>query len=312
MVGLGSTYKTPIPKENHSNLNSNNSSNFSTYNQQSSNQTIISQNLITKILSEFDAKKPLIWSASNEKTARDLFIQLGKNVAQLMGVLGLNLSLDKSRNLIILFAFLFDNDPTIRNNNLAYLLAHDLKPCDQRIKSQINRIYSNFDVYDAKNNKPIVKAEANNFNFIASNNNIDTNNNNLYDSMPINNNQLISSNNQFNYDSSYYNYNTNQNQNSFQYFPNSSNNFTNNYSVLPSTSTGSNPLKSQQLNQLKTFHFLLILFTSMSSLDDFIRSMSDDSQNVFSCQKLVLNMIHRICEDSSVRNKIVLSVSELS
>lgn len=75
------------------------------------------------------------------------------------------------------------------------------------------------------------------------------------------------------------------------------------------------------LDELKTFHFILLLFSSFQSLDDFIRidntSVDDKSTSLFNseiayCQKTIIKLIDHLCHyDKFIKTQILLSVSEI-
>lgn len=71
---------------------------------------------------------------------------------------------------------------------------------------------------------------------------------------------------------------------------------------------------NQTTTELKMLHFLILLFTSFLSLNDFIhlnKQQHRDSLNVSYCQRFLLQLLDRLCEDRSVKTKILLSISEI-
>lgn len=73
-------------------------------------------------------------------------------------------------------------------------------------------------------------------------------------------------------------------------------------------------VKSGHLNELKIFHFLLILFSSFLNIDQFMQMSIQSSVNDVDasyCQKLILRLIDNVCKDKIIKTKILLSVSDI-
>nr|ASL70594.1 nuclear receptor [Brachionus koreanus] len=73
-------------------------------------------------------------------------------------------------------------------------------------------------------------------------------------------------------------------------------------------------VKSAHLNELKIFHFLLILFSSFLNIDQFMQMSIQSSVNDVDacyCQKLILRLIDNVCKDKVIKTKILLSVSDI-
>jgi hypothetical protein len=105
---------------------------------------------------------------------------------------------------------------------------------------------------------------------------------------------------------------------------------TSNYSNLTAEEIQSNTLKMQSLKnqnglaELKIYHFLLLLFSSFQNLDEFIKTgkesivvksgdekSNESINNLNDCQKFIVKLIDRLCDDKNVKTKILLSVSEI-
>lgn len=75
---------------------------------------------------------------------------------------------------------------------------------------------------------------------------------------------------------------------------------------------------TNELNELKMLHFLLLLFSSFLNIDQFMQISSSpvnlNLSNQFDatyCQKLILQLIDSVCKDKLIKTKILLSVSDL-
>ena len=250
------------------------------------------ENILPQILTEFDAKKALILSASDEKTVKDLILQLAQNIGQFLGCLKQNLSnAEIRRHLLIAFVYLFDNCAENSNNYLNFLVRNDLKKRDELIKKQLDRIYE-----EKNSSKDETNCEAN------VNLNVDNNNNTVYT-----NEEILSNNNyvQYSYNQTYF---TNYNYN---YTTFNQNLETDNFAYPSLTLQNNSELNEKlNLNNLKALHFLLILFASIWNLD-LTSSTNSNIENFLDCQKLILAMIDKTGAKKSIRDKIVVSVSEL-
>lgn len=72
--------------------------------------------------------------------------------------------------------------------------------------------------------------------------------------------------------------------------------------------------KSVHLNELKIFHFLLILFSSFLNIDQFMQMSIQSTMNDVDacyCQKLILKLIDNVCKDKVIKTKILLNVSDI-
>lgn len=72
--------------------------------------------------------------------------------------------------------------------------------------------------------------------------------------------------------------------------------------------------KSAHLNELKIFHFLLILFSSFLNIDQFMQMSIQSTMNDVDacyCQKLILKLIDNVCKDKVIKTKILLNVSDI-
>lgn len=108
-------------------------------------------------------------------------------------------------------------------------------------------------------------------------------------------------------------------------------NSTNSSSVqnLPTTRLASSSWSTSSSNELRSLHFVLILFSSLVNWSQLLSRDSNNNNLVVSTasaacyypdaivdveyvQKIVLQMIDQVCKDQSVRAKIVLSISEIA
>ena len=85
------------------------------------------------------------------------------------------------------------------------------------------------------------------------------------------------------------------------------------------------------LTELKVLHFLLLLFSSFQSLDEFIQydldlynnnnskknkinsssSSTTIKTDIAYCQRFLVKLIDRLCHDKIIKTQILLSVSEI-
>ena len=66
------------------------------------------------------------------------------------------------------------------------------------------------------------------------------------------------------------------------------------------------------INELKSLHFVLLLFSSFSNFDNFINSKSCQIRiDIEYFQKLILKLIDHVCKDDFLRTRILLSVPEI-
>jgi len=82
------------------------------------------------------------------------------------------------------------------------------------------------------------------------------------------------------------------------------------------SSSTTTTLNTNTTTELKTLHFLLLLFTSLISLDGFISQLDGRAENEMSadasyCQRFLMKLLDRVCEDKNVKTRILLSVPEI-
>jgi len=82
------------------------------------------------------------------------------------------------------------------------------------------------------------------------------------------------------------------------------------------SSSTTTTLNTNTTAELKTLHFLLLLFTSLISLDGFISQLDGRAENEMStdasyCQRFLMKLLDRVCEDKNVKTRILLSVPEI-
>lgn len=75
---------------------------------------------------------------------------------------------------------------------------------------------------------------------------------------------------------------------------------------------------SYGLNEIKMIHFILLLFSSIVDLDQFMQISEREKckstvcpVDLSHCQKLILQLIDHMCKDKFVKTKILLSLSEI-
>ncbi len=94
--------------------------------------------------------------------------------------------------------------------------------------------------------------------------------------------------------------------------------FNESISIKGSPKTTSLVCQSTAISELKTLHFLLLLFTSLISLNSFVSKASasdlienDDCVQASYCQRFLLKLLDHMCEDKNVKTRILLSVPEI-
>ena len=86
--------------------------------------------------------------------------------------------------------------------------------------------------------------------------------------------------------------------------------------------SSSNNTKLAPLNELKSLHFILLLFSSFSTLDSFMYDCNNNAKSSYSnqianqidieyFQKFILKLIDHVCKDDLMRTRILLSVPEI-
>lgn len=274
--------------------------------------------LISFILKEIENKKILIRSANSELKIKEYLTDLTKNLInyflsstsrhqKLSSTDTNNNTLTDQvrackfqRPLLIAYSYLIDNDNE-NKSSILLLLTCDLSPFELKLVNQLHKIHS------SNNKDQDLKAKSYN-----------ESNYHYYNQQPQQQNHQEQ--NYFSYYQPSYSYNTSQ-QSHFESNPS-----------MQSTTSYENDNQMDYLkcsvsesNELKTLHFLLLLFSSFLNLDEFMQIGSSDSVDLnlstsndldqidasYYCQKLILQLIDNVCKDKLIKTKILLSVSDL-
>ena len=229
---------------------------------------------------------------------------------------------NENKQLLIAYQCLIDN----QTNSCAFSNSFEL-----RVKSLLDNIYASINESSLlvsksdllKNNKLETSRRSKSMVLTNDDNNKQNSVSNLFDN---NNNNIQYTNQIVEYESPVNSYETYYNNSQCYNFGIT---LTSNYSNLTAEEIQSNTLKLQSLKknqnglaELKIWHFLLLLFSSFQNLDEFIKTgmnvkngdnkkSNESINNLNDCQKFIIKLIDRLCDDKSVKTKILLSVSEI-
>ena len=242
-------------------------------------------NLIANIFNEIEHKKQLIRSAHSEPMIGNYFAELSATVAEFLtksssthGLFCFNQT-SLNRQLLVAYICLVDNDSLVSSHGsyLQFFLGNNsLNRYDLRLKQMLSNIYA-----------PIAATDNSFYNPTFVNDSSQT-----FEHGQIESNQYNSFHSSQNYSNYHVSYNNNQ------------------VKSVAATST--------RLDELKMLHFLLLLFTSFLSFEEFIQMdcgmtsthANKKREDVGYCQKLLVKLIDRLCDNKTVKANILLSLSE--
>lgn len=270
------------------------------------NLTTLTSTLFTQV----DNIKQLIRQANSESTIKNLLTELTSSVAEFIlkqsntsskaisngsihngNSLG-QVEFEMNRELIIAYSYLIDG-----TESTSYLacLSTCVSPYEVRVKDILSRVYTNTNTNSCKK----VTGELATEKLFSSFDVTDFNQTDFNPSLALNTNEEFNlgfSNLQDDYE--------------VLNLPNL-NEVDMETAILTTTKTNI----SSKTKELKTLHFLLLLFTSLISLNGFISQLTSEenemSLDASYCQKFLVKLLDRVCEDKSVRTKILLSVPEI-
>ena len=259
------------------------------------------QTFVSALLAEIDRKKQAIREADSEVAIKTRFIELTLSVTDFIlkstntdyKACGLNKTeFQMNRELMVAYTYLIDEELSS--------LAGCLNPYELRIKESLKKIYSYPRKIKPDDTESSAEKLLNSFDFT------DFNNQTAFPNLNLNVEEL--------------NYGFNNLQDCEMLNLSNINDGLENMPDMPATTLQLAPISTVKINQttteLKMLHFLILLFTSFLSLNDFIhlnkqQRENERSLNVAHCQKFLLQLLDRLCEDRSVKMKILLSISEI-
>ena len=267
--------------------------------------------LITTLIEEIELKKQVIRLANSESDIKSHFIELITNISDFIlkksnsnhKAYNFNhAEFELNRELIIAYTLLVDEAPIKsygeEKSSDVYLssVSTCLNPYENRFKDILTKIYQPFNQLvsrNTKNNsfKPLENSDEKLF---SSFDVLDFSNQSTFPNLTLNQSELnCGFNNIQDYDT--------------LNLPN----LTDGLETLAADTT-TNTTKSDVVNELKMLHFLILLFTSMMSFDEFIHDRQNDkSLDAAYCQKFLATLLDKLCEDKTLKTKILLSVSEV-
>lgn len=264
--------------------------------------------LVTSLIEEIELKKRVIRLANSESDVKSHFVELVTKVSDFIlkksnsnhKACNLNYAeFELNRELIIAYTSLIDEVPMNvygeEKSSEIYMssVTSCLNPYENRFKDILTKIYQPFNQIVTRNTKNNFKLLENSDDKLFSSFDVlDFSSQSTFPNLTLNQGEL---NCGFNNIQDYDNLN----------LPN----LTDSLDPLADANTNSKP---DFVNELKMLHFLILLFTSMMSLDEFIHDpQNDKSLDAAYCQKFLATLLDKLCEDKSLKTKILLSVSEV-